>query len=437
MTTGLRTRREFLRGTALGGALASTVPAFLAQTWRALGAEALEGATAPVTGKDGRILVVLQLAGGNDGLNTVVPFADDHYRKARPRLAIPAGEVLRIDDHLGFHPALKALQALRQEGRMSLIQGVGYPNPNRSHFRSMEIWQTGSDSDRFEREGWIGRYFDHACAGADPTVGVSLGNQMPQAFNARTPKGISVGIPGRGGGARRGGGSSEEGHGGAGKDAGGDMMPGGSGDSVDALSGPSVARGAVLDFLDRTALDAEVSSAKVREITTRVRNQAEYPAHRLAQSLKRVAQLIAGGLSTRVYYVSQGGFDTHTNQAANHARLLGEFGDSMKAFVEDLRAQGNLSRVLVMTFSEFGRRVAENASGGTDHGAAGPMFLFGSGFRAPVVGESPDLAPGSLVQGDPRFSLDFRRVYATVLDQWLETSSGKVLGRKFEPVAIL
>lgn len=431
-----QTRREFLRSTALGGAVTWTVPTFLARTWEVLGAEAADRAVQPVTGRDGTILVVVQLAGGNDALNTVVPFGDDHYRRARPRLGIATKDVLRVGDTLGFHPSLRGLHALFEQGRVAVVPGVGYPNPNRSHFRSMEIWQTASEADRFERHGWIGRYFDHACHGCDPTVGVSVGRQMPQAFTGERPTGVSVEAPGR----ARAAGTGKEGRGmgeGVGE-AEAAMMESDAhaGGSVDGLSGESRAGAAVLDFLDRTAVDARLSGGKVRETLARAKNAVEYPASRLGQSLKTVGQLIAGGLPTRVYYASQGGFDTHTNQAANHGRLLQEFGDGMKAFIDDLQAQGNLGRVRVACFTEFGRRVAENASGGTDHGAGGAMFLLGERFSERWVGRYPSLAPGDLVQGDLRFNVDFRRVYASLLDDWLRTPSEKILGGKLEKLRI-
>lgn len=430
MSVTLRTRREFLQTSALGGALSWTVPSFLSATWRALAADA-PAAVQPVTGRDGPILVVLQLAGGNDGLNTVVPYADDDYRKARGPLAIPAREVLRIDDALGWHPALRGLRSLHDEGLAAVVHGVGYPNPNRSHFRSMEIWHTASDADRFEREGWLGRYFDHACVGADPTVGVNVGRQMPQAFAALRPTGVSVEAAGGRGGGRQPEGMADGGAMSATPEAEAE------GGDVEALNGAMSTSAGVLDFLDRTALDAQVSSARVRQITSRARSAVDYPANRLGQSLRLVAQLIAGGLPTRVYYVSHGGFDTHTNQAANHARLLGEFGDGMRAFVDDLKAQGHWSRVLVMTFSEFGRRVQANASAGTDHGAAGPMFLFGSRLRAAHFGEHPRMGDADLVKGDLRHGIDFRSVYAGLLEHWMHTPSLPILGRRFEPLPVV
>src|SRR3954462_7909479 len=191
----LKTRREFLRSTVLTGALSWTVPSFLAHTFSALQAEAIDKATQVTTGKDGSILVVLQMAGGNDGLNTVVPFSNDHYHKARPRLGLDEKRILSLNEQIGLHEALTGFKELYDAGQLSVIQGVGYPNPNRSHFRSTEIWQTASDSTKNEPYGWIGRYFDNACKGADPTVGVNIGRQMPQAFSSQHPKGVSLDSP--------------------------------------------------------------------------------------------------------------------------------------------------------------------------------------------------------------------------------------------------
>ncbi|HYG22177.1 MAG TPA: hypothetical protein VEH04_05280, partial [Verrucomicrobiae bacterium] len=191
----LQTRREFLRGTLLTSALSWTVPAFLANTFSSIQADAADRTTQVITGRDGSILVVLQMAGGNDGLNTVIPIGNEFYEEARPRLRIDPSQSLKLNDGFGFHPALRGLKELFDAGQLGVIHGVGYPNPNRSHFRSTEIWQTASDSERFEKHGWIGRYFDHACGGAEPTIGVNVGRQVPQAFAARTPKGVSLDNP--------------------------------------------------------------------------------------------------------------------------------------------------------------------------------------------------------------------------------------------------
>jgi uncharacterized protein (DUF1501 family) len=437
----LHTRREFLRRTVLTGALSWTVPTFLANTFNALQAEATEKATQIVTGRDSTILVILQLAGGNDGLNTVVPFGNDFYHNARKRIGIAPGEVLRLNDQLGLHPNLAGFKALYDAGQLAVVQGVGYPNPNRSHFRSTEIWQTASDSDRFEKYGWLGKYFDNACSGCDPTIAVNIGRQMPQAFAAKVQKGISLENPqnyrfvtsGRRGGD-------------------GDLMEqsfrelnepaeeGGdnSGGTIAAIDGPaSRGTGSALDFLERTALDAQVSSDTIRAISSRTINQAAYPTSQLGNSLKLVAKLIGGGLPTRIFYVSQGGYDTHTTQTSTHARLLKDLGDAVKSFCDDLTAQGNMDRVLLMTFSEFGRRVNDNASGGTDHGAAAPMFVVGNRLRAGLLGRYPSLAPADLFEGDLRYTIDFRSVYAAMLENWLRTPSEPILGRRFEPLQVV
>jgi uncharacterized protein (DUF1501 family) len=437
----LKTRREFLRSTVLGSALSWTVPTFLANTFSSLHADAADSATQIATGKDSTILVVLQMAGGNDGLNTVVPFDDDFYYKARPRIGIAAKEVLKLSDHVGLHPKLSGLKALYDAGQLGVLQGVGYPNPNRSHFRSTEIWQTASDAGRYETTGWLGRYFDNACAGCDPTVAVAISAQMPQAFAAKQPKGICFNNPQnyrfierdkpRPGEkdmleeSYRKLNDTEE------------MPADNSGGTIAAINGAGGHTGSPLDFIERTALDAQVSSDQIRAIVSRSENKATYPASQLANSLKLVAKLIDGGMTTRIYYVSQGGYDTHTNQSGAHERLLTDLGDAVKAFVADLQAQGNLERVLLMTFSEFGRRVTENASGGTDHGAAAPMFVVGNKMKAGLFGKYPSLAPADLFQGDVKYNVDFRSVYAGVLEHWLKTKSVPVLGRQFPPLQLI
>jgi uncharacterized protein (DUF1501 family) len=435
----LHTRREFLRETVLGGALSWTVPTFLANTFAALHADAADKPTQIATGRDSTILVILQMAGGNDGLNTVVPLGNDYYHKARPRIGLDQSKVLRLNDDLGLHPNLTGFKELYDAGELSVIQGVGYPNPNRSHFRSTEIWQTASDSNAFERYGWLGRYFDNACAGCDPLAGVNIGRQMPQAFAAKNPTGVSLENPenyrfmagGRGKAGEMN--LTEESFRKLNQPEGDPVEN--SGATIGAIHGPVRNTGSTLDFLERTALDAQVSSDKIRGIAARVETKATYPASPLGNSLKLVAKLIGGGLPTRIFYVSQGGYDTHTNQTNTQDRLLRELGGAVKAFVEDMKQQENLSRVLLMTFSEFGRRVAENVNGGTDHGAAAPMFIVGGKVKAGLLGQYPSLAPSDLFQGDMKFNVDFRSVYAGVLEHWLKTNSEPVLGRKFAPLA--
>ncbi len=437
----LKTRREFLRATVLGGALSWTVPTFLADTFSVLQSEAADKATQTATGLDSTILVILQMAGGNDGLNTVVPYSNDYYHRARPKIGLGEKQILKLNDDLGLHANLTGFKELYDAGHLAIIQGVGYPNPNRSHFRSTEIWQTASDSERFERYGWLGRYFDNTCSGCDPTLAISVGKQMPQAFSSKTPVGISLDNPqnyrflppGRASAAEKA--SEEESF--RKLNQSDEEMAENSGGTISAIHGAAPQTGSVLDFLERTALDAQISSDKIRAVAGRTENKAAYPASQLANSLKLVAKLIGGGMTTRIFYVSQGGYDTHTNQTGAHERLLKDLGDSVKAFIADMKAQGNLSRVLLMTFSEFGRRVSENASSGTDHGAAAPMFVVGEKVKAGLLGEFPSLAPADLFQGDIKYKVDFRSVYAGVLENWLKTNSAAVLGSKFTPLQLV
>ena len=442
MKQTLHTRRQFLRTSMLGAAASWTLPVFLEKTFFALDAVAADALTQTATGKDGTILVVLQMAGGNDGLNMVVPYADDIYYRSRPKLGLPADKVLKLNSYAGLNGKLTGLKALFDEGHLSVVQGVGYPNPNRSHFRSTEIWQTASDADRNESEGWLGRYFDNCCAGADPTVGVAIGEEMPQAFAAKTPTGITFSQPEQ---FRWRPSEKVEGRMSAeesffrqlnGSDGGEEtLLTASEGGSIGAIPGKSKTDLSTIDFLQRTALDAQLSSDKILAIARKYESNVPYPQGRLAASLSMIARMIAGGLPTRVYYVSQGGFDTHAGQVNAHERLMGELNDALSAFATDLKQQGNFDRVLLITFSEFGRRLVENANGGTDHGAAAPMFIVGGAVKPGLFGKYPSLS--DLDYGDLKFNTDFRSVYGTVLDKWLRAPSQVVLGRKFPALPII
>ena len=436
----LQTRREFLRTSMLGVAATWTLPVFLEKTFFALDAMAANAVTQTATGKDGTILVVLQLAGGNDGLNTLVPYGDDAYHRARPRLALPNNQILTIDHHVGLNQKLAGLKSLYEEGHLAIVQGVGYPNPNRSHFRSTEIWQTASDADRNETHGWLGRYFDNCCSGADPTIGVAIGEEMPQAFAAKNPTGITFSRPEqfrwRASASNTGQMSAEETFFRQLNGFDEESTPAATdGASIGTLPGTSKSELSTLDFLQRTALDAQLSSDKILAIARKYKSTIPYPQGQLAASLNIIARMIAGGLTARVYYASQGGFDTHAGQFNTHGRLMTELNDTIAAFVADLKQQGNFERVLLITFSEFGRRVAENANGGTDHGTAAPMFVLGGRVKPGLFGKHPSLT--DLDHGDLKFNTDFRSVYGTVLDSWLNTPSQIVLGRKFPSLAIL
>lgn len=435
MNKTLHTRRKFLRTSILGGAVSWTVPAFLERTFFSLDAMAADSAIQTTTGKDGTILVVLQLAGGNDGLNTLIPFSDDAYHRMRPKIGIKPDQALKLNDHLALHPSLTQLRGLYDEGRMGIVQGVGYPNPNRSHFRSTEIWQTAVDENKTSTTGWIGRYFDSCCEGADPAVGVNIGSQTPQAFAAAEPTGISFARPeqfrfnsAQASDPK----AAEEFFRSMNESPSGESNDGG---SIGMLNGVANTGGDTLDFLRRTALDAQMSSDKVLAITRKSVAPVTYPGSNLANSLNLVARLIGGGMPTRVYYVSQGGYDTHGNQPSSHARLLGDLDGAVGAFTADLKAQGNFGRVVLMTFSEFGRRVAENASGGTDHGAAAPLFVVGGGVKAGLYGQAPSLT--DLHDGDLMHNVDFRSVYATVLENWLKAPSREILNGSFPTIGLI
>lgn len=436
-------RRQFLGRALMSGAIARTVPSFFAATCQQLQAGPNVQGVAASGGLGEPILVVLQLAGGNDGLNTVVPFANDDYHRARPKLALEPGKVLKLTDEIGLHPALVGLKSLFDDGHLGVIQAVGYPNPNRSHFRSTDIWMTASASDRIENQGWIGRYFDHACAGTDPTVGIAIGRQSPLAFAAQHPRGVALENPeafhyvegeSENGPNMKGHDGSEKFYRqfGSGTTEVMEANATSSGGSIGSVAGSHMGHlDSPLDFLERTAADAQSSGDQIRQVAAKGKNSVTYPATRLGTDLKLVARLIAGGLPTRVYYVSHGGFDTHTNQLPTHQRLLTELGDATKAFLADIQAMAQLDRVLLMTFSEFGRRVAENANGGTDHGAAAPLFVAGGKVKPGVHGSVPSLAAENLLNGDIRFSTDFRSVYGTILEKWLKTPALPILGNRF------
>ena len=433
----LQTRREFL-GTGLKGlglvAASSFVPAFVTRTAQAIGAQT-----------DAPILVVLQLSGGNDGLNTVVPFHNDLYYKARPTLAIAKNTALKINGEVGLHPALAPLKAEYDAGHMAIVQNVGYPNPNRSHFRSMEIWHTGQDSNGPRiMNGWLGRYFDAKCAGADPhkvienaEIGTSIGKIMPQAFRNKANVGLTIDNPDtfqwNASGETVALAKAQEAIFAKLNQPGG--MEAGSMTGLNTLGGVTGDEPETLDFLRHTAMNAMLAGDRIRSILGKAKTGTQYPNSDLGNQLGMISKLIGGGFPTRVYYAHQGGFDTHANQAPTHARVLADVAQAVSAFRGDLRQQKNASRVLVLAFSEFGRRVAENGSAGTDHGAAAPMFIFGEQIKAGLHGHAPDL--GNLIDGDIRHETDFRQVYATVLDRWLGTASDPVLGRHFDPLAVI
>ncbi|HXX36778.1 MAG TPA: DUF1501 domain-containing protein [bacterium] len=416
----MMTRREFLaKGLTIVSA-GVTAPMFLTRTALALNNPWDQSLTAQAAGRpDWPILVVIQMGGGNDGLNTVVPFAHDEYYRARPRLAVPQSGVLRLNDEVGLNPVLKPLKGLFDDGRLSVVQGVGYPNPNRSHFRSMEIWQTADPTGNGPKTGWLGRLFDSECPDCGQTAGITLSPEMPLAMQATGGRVVAFDTPERFGfHPIQGGGAVEQ-------------------EALRRLLQPVPGEEPMVDFLTHTEMNALLAASDIHRIAGKLASDigAGYPHDPFSQKLRIVAGLIAAGAPTRVYYVSLGGFDTHAAQEGRQDRLLETLAAGLAAFVNDLKQKGLDGRVLTMTFSEFGRRVAENASAGTDHGTAAPMFLIGAPATPGVHGVQPSLT--DLDMGDLKFGVDFRSVYATVLEQWMGVASEPILGGRFPLLGII
>jgi uncharacterized protein (DUF1501 family) len=405
-------RRTFLTRTLQTSslvALGSVVPEFVAGTARA---------AAP--GKD-TILVVVELTGGNDGLNTVIPYADDLYHKARPTLGFKKDQVLRLDDHVGLNPSMAGLHQLHQQGQLAVVQGVGYPNPDRSHFEAMDIWQS-ADPRRSIKSGWLGRATGDLQdrAGNVPIVHVGP-TRLPLALQGAPGGAVSINNnhPFR---LELGGGTAERHR----------LRK----RLLYELSQEPPEEADLLGFVQRRQLQTLSSVQRLREVLERGGiNPMQVGGGALTQKLMLMAGLIGKEFGTRIFYAALDGFDTHASQANTHNQLLGELGQAVSSFFQALKNGGHDKRVLLMTFSEFGRRVQENGSKGTDHGAASCLFVAGPGIKGGVVGKHPSLA--DLDSGDLKHQVDFRRVYATLLDTWLGCESRLVLGAKWDHVEAL
>ncbi len=413
-------RREFLGLSSTLLATSAAVPAFLKQT---------AFAAAEKAATSDRVLVVLQLTGGNDGLNTVVPFTDKTYRRLRPKLQLADEKLHRLNDHIGLHPSLKGFKELMEAGEAAIIQSVGYPNPNRSHFESMAIWQTAPSDQKLSsqksvdaREGWLARTINHRATIAQQTASSQAFNigvdEMPQAlFGSRilvpSIKSLaqfkhSTGLFDQ---------KTQQAQIAAWK------------------SGTGSTSNPLLQAALQSSLAVHTTAEQIRKINLDQSTSGKYPENPLAERLRMVAQLIRAGFSTPIYYTEHTGFDTHSQQLNSHHNALSDLGQSLKAFISDVSKHVPNRPVLVLVFSEFGRRVEENASAGTDHGTAGPVFLVGSNLTSGVHGPDPDLE--NLVDGDPVFGVDFRSVYATILEDWLNVPSQTVFGQKFDKLDIL
>ena len=399
-------RRNFLRASAAGSAVL---------TFGGLAPTVLQAAAEQ--SKSDRILVVIELQGGNDGLNTVIPVGDEIYRKLRPKLAIAKDVALDIADGLAFHPALRGFADLLESGRLAIIQGVGYPDPNRSHFESMDIWHTCQRSTENRTDGWLGRMLEHAANGdgGDPAA-LHLGHDKQQfALMSRDVRVPSIR-------------SLDQ------------FRLQGTDDSqfrkaVEELTAARRGDGNdLLNFVQSSTSSAIAASERLSKSVKFYASRVTYPKNGLGEHLQTVARLINSGLSTSVYYVTLNGFDTHSQQPDAHAVLLRQLGDSVKAFLDDMDHLKQSDRVAVMCFSEFGRRVEENASEGTDHGTAGPMFIAGPVVKPGLIGKLPSL--NNLQDGDLRHHTDFRQVYTTMLNEWFRCESESILKGKFAAVDI-
>ncbi len=392
-------RRTFLAQSSLI-ALAPTIPTFLARC-----------ALASRPEKDARVLVIIELDGGNDGINTIVPYADPGYEKNRRQLRLPSREVLKINDQVAFHPAMRAAKALLDDGRLAVVQGVGYPNPNRSHFRSRAIWHSARfELDQHDDCGWAGLALDAHPLGAGADA-IAIGpEELPLAIRGRRSVASAL----------------------LHKEL-----------SRATLSSPIMPQGVLepaamgedLDsFVQRIVLNAYTTADAIAAAVSQSKASPPYPATDLAARLQVVAQLVKANMGSRIYYARLPGFDTHSTQLPAHARLLTEFSEAVKALLDDLAAAKLAERVVVMAFSEFGRRVEENNSLGTDHGTAGPVFFAGARIRGGIHGRVPSLV--DLEDGDLKWNVDFRQVYASVLRDWLGIDPEAALGGRFEELSL-
>ncbi len=389
-------RRDFLKivGTTTSGML--VLPKFLSAMPTA------ELNTGFAAGRN--VLVCIQLNGGNDGLNTFIPYDTPQYYALRKAIAIPQAQVLKAaTGGMGWHPSMKGFADMQQAGNMSVIQNVGYPNPNRSHFRSMEVWQTGSASNEYLSNGWLGRYLDASCAGDDPLGALNIDNIDNLALRGAANHSLTMSDPQR----------FER------------QLKVLKEDHDDPMNeNPN------LDFVRKLMIGSFDGSGQIKAALEKSKISpsreggtiTSYPKHGLAQNLAWVSRMIKGGLPTSVYYTGLGSFDTHAGQLGKHQTLLKEVSESVKAFYDDMLAAGLLSNVTVMIFSEFGRRVKDNGSG-TDHGAAAPVFIIGGNNSGKIVGENPNF--DNLINGDLTHQFDFRSLYATILKQKLGVDPSK------------
>jgi uncharacterized protein (DUF1501 family) len=393
-------RKEFIQLSVLGST-ALLIPSFIkAATMQQVISQA---------GANGKKLVVVQLSGGNDGLNTVIPYQNDIYYKLRPTLALKKQDMLALNDELALNCALGGLRSLYDQGYVSIINNVGYPNPDRSHFRSMDIWHSASDSDTYLTTGWLGRYLDSQCSGcAKPYSAIEIDDTLSLAMKGDRIKGLAL--------------HDTKLFYSLAKELRQEVKPATTNDN--------------LNYLFKTLAETEESAYYLYAKSKIYRSPVSYPDDGFAKNLKTIAELICSGADTTVFYASLSGFDTHVNQMGQQESNLTKVSGALEAFVADLKQAGKLDDVLVLVFSEFGRRVQQNGSNGTDHGKANNVFLISSKLtKAGIYNSSPDLA--QLDEGDVAYGIDFRSIYATILKKWLRADDEQVLHHRFEQLTFL
>ncbi|TME38016.1 MAG: DUF1501 domain-containing protein [Chloroflexi bacterium] len=417
------TRRSLIGRGALLVASGFLAPSFITRTAMALdGPSSALGPVALDSSKKNRILVVLQLSGGNDGINTLIPFADPNYSQLRPSLGFAANEVLHLTDSVGLNPNLSKLKTMYDQGKVAVVQGVGYPNPNRSHFRSMDIWHSARP-DTFERSGWLGRYVSACeCAQDNALPAISVGDQLNTMFWTDTtlvPAVASIGAFSFLTDTKY-------------KNDRTFQMQ-----TLQNIYSQAGNWSAYEGLIRRGTLQALAGSDELQKVAASYQSPVQYPANNgLANQLKMVAQVIAGNLGTRLFSVSMGGYDTHANQKPTQDKNLAQLGDALEAFTQDLANMQQQDNVVIMAFSEFGRRVKQNGSGGTDHGTAEPMFIIGNKVQGGLYGTYPSLSDLDN-NGDLKFNADFRSVYAGVLKDVVGADPAPILAGSFDPISVM
>lgn len=396
-------RRNFLKRTSLATGGMFLVPQFL---------KTLE--TGNPLALNNKKLVIIQLKGGNDGLNTVVPFRNDLYYKNRGNIAITKNNILKLNDEIGFHNSLASLKSLYDKGYVSILNNVGYPNPNRSHFRSTDIWQTASDSNEFLPTGWVGRYLD--ITKSNPYKAIEVDESLSLMLKGNLQNGLAITNP----------------------KLFYKLLKQPFFDGVlNKYASDSHLSEHNLGYLYNTMIDAKSSAKYIYEKSNTNTSTANYPKNVFGKQLKTIAEFINSGLDTQVYYAALGGFDTHANQNNRQGRLLELYAESVEAFVNDLQQHNTFDDTLILTFSEFGRRVAKNGSNGTDHGTANNIFIIGNKLQqAGVYNALPDLQNLD-TNGDLKYQIDFREVYATILDKWLDVNDRKILNKEFSKLSFI